>query len=43
LASHFLEVEDYFIVDRMPLDICKFSLHNRIKMCKNEFETAPSK
>ena len=31
LASHFIEFEDYFIVDSMPLEICKFSRHNRIK------------
>jgi hypothetical protein len=43
LASHFLEFEDYFIVDNMPLEICKFSRHKRIKICNNEFETAPSK
>lgn len=43
LASRFLEFEDYFIVDSMPLEICKFSRHNRIKICKDEFETAPSK
>lgn len=43
LASHFLEFEDYFIVDSMPLEICKFSRHNRIKICKDDFETAPSK
>ena len=43
LASHFLDFEDYFIVDSMPLEICKFSRHSRIKICKNEFETAPSK
>ena len=43
LASRFLEFEDYFIVDSMPLEICKFSRHRRIKICKNEFETAPSK
>lgn len=43
LASHFLEFEDCFIVDSMPLEICKFARHNRIKICKNEFETAPSK
>lgn len=43
LASNFLEFEDYFIVDSMPLEICKFSRHNRIKICKDEFETAPSK
>lgn len=43
LASYFLKFEDYFIVDSMPLEICKFSRHNRIKICKKEFETAPSK
>ena len=43
LASFFLESEGYFIVDSMPLEICKFSRHNRVKICKDEFETAPSK
>jgi len=43
LASYFLEFEDYFIVDSMPLEICKFTRHNRIKICKADFETAPSK
>ena len=43
LASDFLEFEDYFIVDSMPLEICKKARHNRIKICKDEFETAPSK
>ena len=43
LASRFLEFEDYYIVDSMPLEICKFDRHKRIKICKNEFETAPSK
>ena len=43
LASDFLEFEDYFIVDSMPLEICKFSRHNRIKICKEKFETSPSK
>jgi IS5 family transposase len=43
LAKEFLEFEDYFIVDSMPLEICKFSRHSRIKICKEEFESAPSK
>ena len=43
LAKEFLEIEDYFIVDSMPLEICKFSRHSRIKICKEEFESAPSK
>ncbi|WP_312208219.1 IS982 family transposase [Empedobacter sp.] len=43
LASRFLEFEDYFIVDSMPLEICKFARHRRIKICKKDVETAPSK
>jgi hypothetical protein len=43
LASFFLDFEDYFTLDSMPLEICKFSRHNRVKICKDEFETAPSK
>ena len=43
LACKFLVFEDYFVVDSMPLEICKFSRHNRIKICKDDFETAPSK
>jgi hypothetical protein len=43
LASHFLEFEYYFIVDSMQLEICKFARHNRNKIYKEEFETAPSK
>jgi hypothetical protein len=35
--------EDYFIVDSMPLEICKFARHRRIKICKKELETAQSK
>ena len=43
LASFFFKFENYYIVDSMPLEVCKFSPHNRIKICKEEFETAPSK
>jgi hypothetical protein len=43
LAAHFLRFEDYYIVDSMPIEICKFSRHNRIKICKDDFETAPPK
>ena len=39
LAREFLQFEDYFIVDSMPLEIFKFSRHNRIKICKSDFET----
>ncbi len=43
LASSFLEFEDYFIIDSMPLEICKKSRESRLKICKKNFETAPSK
>ncbi len=43
LAKEFLKFENYFVVDSMPLEICKFSRHNRIKNCKDDFETALSK
>jgi hypothetical protein len=43
LAAQFLRFEDYFIIDSMPLEICKFSRHSRIKICKDDFETSPSK
>ena len=43
LASSFLEFENYFIIDSMPLEICKKARQNRIKICKKDFETAPSK
>ena len=43
LARSFLEFENYFIIDSMPLEICKKARQNRIKICKKDFETAPSK
>jgi hypothetical protein len=39
ISFKIFEFEDYFIVDSMPLEICKFSRHSRIKICKDEFET----
>ena len=43
LYSKFIEFENYFIVDSMPLEICKMARHNRIKICKDDFHTAPDK
>lgn len=33
-----MEVEVYFIVDSLPLEICKFARHHRIKICKKSFK-----
>jgi hypothetical protein len=38
-----LEFEGCFIVDSILLKICKFSLHSRVKICKEDFYSAPSK
>lgn len=43
LSLKFIEHEDYFIIDSMPLEICKFSRHYRSKICKEDFITAPEK
>lgn len=43
LNHSFIEFEDYFVVDSMPLEICKMARHRRAKICKERFETAPEK
>lgn len=43
LAARFLEFEEYFIVDSMPLEVCKVSREKRAKICKEQFENAPDK
>lgn len=34
---------DYFIVDSMPLEICKLSRSSRCSICQEEYTTAPDK
>ena len=43
LAEKFVEFEDYFIIDSMPLEICKISREKRIKICKEAYVTSPDK
>ena len=43
LSRYFVENEDYFIVDSMPMEICKWSRHSRIKICKDDYQTSPEK
>lgn len=35
--------QDYFIVDSMPLEVCKLSRSSRSSICKEYYETAPDK
>lgn len=43
LASQFNEFEDYFIVDSMPLEVCKLSRSSRSKICKEDYYSYPDK
>lgn len=42
-ADLLVPVEEYFIVDSMPLEICKLSRSSRAKICRESFETSPDK
>jgi hypothetical protein len=43
LAKSFNKFEDYFIVDSMPLEVCKYSRASRSSICKSNLETAPDR
>lgn len=43
LSSCFNEFEDFFIVDSMPLEVCKLSRSSRSKICKEELYSRPNK
>lgn len=43
LVAHFNEFEDCFIVDSMPLEVCKLSRSSRSAICKSDFATSPNK
>src|SRR5690606_14540828 len=43
LAESFNEFEDVFIVDSMPLEICKIARSSRSKICKEELYSMPAK
>lgn len=43
LAESFNESEDVFIVDSMPLEVCKIARSSRSKICKEELYSMPAK
>lgn len=43
LSEKFNQFEDYFIVDSMPLEVCKLSRGGRSKICKEDFYSSPDK
>lgn len=42
LAQTFNEFEDYFIIDSMPLEVCKLSRASRSKVCKESEYSSPA-
>ena len=43
LSSFFNEFEEYFIVDSMPLEVCKTSRASRSSICKEKQQSFPDK
>ena len=43
IASKFNEFEDYFIVDSMPLEVCKYARATRSKICKEVDNAIPNR
>ncbi len=43
LASYFNEFEEYFIVDSMPLEVCKLARSSRSTICKESSYCFPDK
>ncbi len=42
LSQQLAPVEDTFIVDSMPIEICRFARAKRLRICKEHFDTAPA-
>lgn len=43
MAAYFNESENYYVVDSMPLEVCKMSRSVRSKICKEQEDTFPNK
>ena len=43
VSAKLTNTENYFIVDSMPLEICKLSRSSRTSICKEDYQTSPSK
>ena len=42
LVQHLAEGENTFVIDSMPIQICQFSRAKRLKVCRENYRTAPS-
>ena len=43
LANYFNEHENYYLVDSMPLEVCKNSRASRSRICKEQLHSSPDK
>jgi len=43
IANLIVPFEEYFIVDSMPLEVCKLSRSSRAKICRENYETSPNR
>ena len=43
LSHRIVPVEEYLIVDSMPVEVCKLSRSSRSKICKDNFDVSPDK
>lgn len=43
MSALIIPFEEYFIVDAMPLEVCKLSRGRKSKICREAYETAPQK
>lgn len=42
IASIVVPIENYHVIDSMPLEVCKYSRSSRTKICQENAETSPS-
>lgn len=43
ISNKFNELEDFYIIDSMPLEIVKLSRSGRSKICKEDYDSSPDK
>ena len=43
LSDKIIIAENIFVIDSMPLEVCKLSRARRLKICREDFETLPDK
>ncbi len=42
LVTQMIDGENVFLIDSMPIEICKFARGKRLRICREDYDTAPS-